>query len=80
MNRLRCVLFAAIVVIFSTTFAMAGDMQGPGKSNPTPTPTPTSLTTVSTSDDLTEPTSTEELQIVWQEASMTLIQSLLTIF
>jgi hypothetical protein len=78
MNRLRCFLFAAIVVISSTTLGLGGEMQAPGKSNVTPTPTPTALT--ATSDDLTQPTSTEEIQIVWQDATTILVEILLTIF
>ena len=80
MNRLRCFLFAAIVVISSATFTLGGVIQGPGKSDPTPTPTPTALTTASTSDGLTQPTSTEEIQIVWQDATTILVEILLTIF
>ena len=79
MNRLRCFLFAAIVAISSATFALGGDIQGPGKSAPAPTPTPTALTTAS-SDGLTQPTSTEEIQIVWQDATAILVEILLTIF
>jgi hypothetical protein len=78
MNRLRCFLFAAIVVISSATLALGGDIQGPGKSDPVPTPTPTALITTSTSDDLTEPTPTEES--VWQDATTILVELLLTIF
>ena len=80
MNRLRCFLFAAIVVISSSTFALGGEIQDPGKSDPAPTPTPTALTTASTSDGLTQPTSTEEIQIVWQDATTMLVEILLTIF
>ena len=79
MNRLRCFLFAAIVAISSATFALGGEIQGPGKSAPAPTPTPTALTTASTSDGLTQPT-TEEIQIVWQDATAMLVEILLTIF
>ena len=80
MNRLRCFLFAAIVVISSSTLALGGEIQGPGKSAPTPTPTPTALTTVSTSDGLTQPTSTEEAQLLWQDATTLLVEILLTLF
>ena len=81
MNRLRCFLFAATVVISSATLALGGDMQTPGKSDPTPTPTPTALTTASTRDSLTQPTSTEETQIVWQDATTAmLVEILLTVF
>jgi hypothetical protein len=79
MNRLRCFFLGAIVVICSATFALGGEIQGPGKSDPTPTPTPTALRTT-TSDHLTQPTSTEEIQIVWQDSTMMLMQLLLTIF
>ena len=73
MNRLRCFLFAAIVVISGASFAVGGDIQGPGKSDPTPTPTPIALTTTSTSDNLTQP-------IVWHDATTLLVEILLTIF
>jgi hypothetical protein len=76
MNRVRCFLFAAIVVISSATFALGGDIQGPGKSDPTPTPTPTA----STSNGLTQPTSTEEIQLVWQDATTMFVEILLAIF
>ena len=79
MNRLRCFFFAAIVVISSSMLALGGDIQGPGKSDPTPTPTPTAFTTALTSDGLTQPTSTEEVQIVWQDATI-LVEILRTIF
>ena len=81
MNRLRCLFLGAIVAITSTTLALGGEMQVPGKSDPTPTPTPTaSFTTASISDGLTQPTSTEEIQTVWQEATTLLVEILLTIF
>ena len=78
MNKLRCFLFAAIVVISSSTLALGGDIQAPGKSDPLPTPTPTA--TSSTSDGLRQPTSTDEAQIVWQDATTLLVDILLTIF
>jgi len=80
MNRLRCFLFAAIVVISTTTFTLGGEIQTPGKSDPAPTPTPNALTTTSTSEDLTQPTSTEVVQIVWQDATTFFVEILLTIF
>ena len=80
MNRLRCLLFAAIVVISSATFALGGEIQGPGIAAPTPTPTPNALMTAPT-DGLTQPASTEEIQSNWQdEATAILVQILLTIF
>ena len=69
-----------MVVISSSTVALGGDIQGPGKSDAAPTPTPTALTTASASDGLTQPTSTEEIQIVWQDATTILVEILLTIF
>ena len=78
MNKLRCSLFAAILVISSATFALGGEIQGPGKSEPSPTPT--ALTTTSPSDALTQPASTEELQIVGPDATTMLVELLLTIF
>ena len=76
MNRLRCSLFAALVVVSSATFALGGEIQAPGKSEAPPTPTPA----LTTSDGLTQPTSTEEMQIVWPDASSMLVEILLTIF
>ena len=79
MNRLRCFLFAGILVISSVTFALGGEIQMPGKSDPAPTPTPSAITTASTSNDLTQPTSTGQDQIVWPDATM-LVEILLTVF
>jgi hypothetical protein len=80
MNKLRCFLFTTIVVISSATLALGGVIQGPGKSDPVPAPTPTALTTASTSDGLTQPTSTDEIQVVWQDATTMIVEILLTIF
>jgi len=80
MNKLRCFLFAATLVISAATFASGGEIQMPGKSDPSPTPTPNALTTTSTSDGLTEPTSTQDGQIVWQDTATLLVEILLTIF
>jgi len=79
MKTMRCLFLGAIVVISSSTLALGGDMQVPGKSDPTPTPTPSALTTASTSDGLTQLTSTEETQIVWSDTTI-LVEILLTIF
>ena len=65
-------------MIYSATFALGGEIQFPGKSDPTTTATPTVLTAVSTSYDRTQPTSTEEIQIVWQDDSCTIVELLLT--
>ena len=80
MNKLRCFLFAATLVIFGATFASAGDIQMPGKSEPAPTPTPNAITTTKTSDGLAEPISPKDVQIVWQDATTFLVEILLTIF
>ena len=80
MNKLRCYVFAAILVISGTTLVSGGEIQTPGKSAPAPTPTPTALTTASTSDGLTQPTSTEQNEILWQETTTLLVEILLTIF
>lgn len=80
MNRLRCFLFATIVVISTSTLALGGEIQAPGKSAPAPTPTPTALTTTSTSNGETQPTATEEIQLGWQDATTLLVKILLTIF
>ena len=79
MNRFRGLLFTAIVLISNAIPALAGVIQGPGKSDLAPTPTPTVLRTASASDALTQSTSTEEVQIVWQDAMM-LMEILRTIF
>jgi hypothetical protein len=71
MNRLRCFLFATIVVVISSaTFALGGEIQTPAKTDPTPIPTPTALTIASTSDS----------QFVWQDATTMFVEILLTIF
>ena len=81
MNRLRCFVLGAIVVISSSMPALGGEMQVPGKSDPAPTPTPavSALTTASTTDGATQP-STEKIQIVWQDPTTLLVEILLTIF
>jgi hypothetical protein len=76
MNRLRCFLFA-IVVLSSATFALGGEIQFPGKSDPPPAV----LTTDSTTDGTTKPTSTEDSQIAGQDLPTTMLRALLlTIF
>ena len=80
MNRLRCFLFAAIVVISSATFALAGDIQGPGKSEPPPPAPMSSSATDLTTDGMIAP-STETIQIAWQDlATVMLRELLLTIY
>lgn len=77
MNRLRCLLFAAIVVISSATFALGGEIQGPGKSDPAPPPPPASgSATYSTTDGMTAP-STAAIEIGWQDLATTLLRELL---
>ena len=80
MNRLRCFVFAATVAISSATLALGGVIQGPGKSEPAPTPTPNALMATSTSDGVTQPTSMEETQVVWPDATTIFVEILLTIF
>ena len=67
-------------MISTATFALGGEIQGPGESDPTPTPTPTALTTASTNDGQTQPTSTEEIQIALQDATILFVEILLTIY
>jgi hypothetical protein len=81
MNKLRCFLFALTLMISGATFASGGEIQMPGKSDPAPTPTPNALRTTSTEGRLTKNgTSTEQEQIVWQDATTLLVEILLTIF
>ena len=82
MKTLRCLFMGAIIVISSSMLALGGDMQVPGKSDPAPPPTPAmfALTTASTIDGETQPTSTKETQIVWRNANTVLVEFLLTIF
>jgi hypothetical protein len=74
MNRLRCILFAAIVLISSATLALGGEIQTPGKSEPPPPP-PAS-TTESTTGGMIAP-STDAMQIVWQDLATTMLRELL---
>ena len=60
--------------------ALGGEMQVPGKSDPAPTPTPAALTSASTTDASTQPSSSEEPQIAWQDATTIFVEFLLTIF
>ena len=80
MNRLRCLFLGAIVVISSSTLALGGEMQVPGKSDSTPTPGASTLTTTSTSNAAAEPTSSEKVQSVFEDATTMLVEILLTIF
>jgi hypothetical protein len=80
MNTLRCFLFAAIVVISTATLGSGGVIQGPGKSDPTPTPTPSALTTDSTDGLNAQPTSTDGVQTVWQDATAMMVEILMTVF
>jgi hypothetical protein len=79
MNRLRSILFAAIVVIYSSTLALGGIMQTPGKSEPPPPPPASASATESTTDGRTLPTN--EIQITWQDLTTeTLLEILLIIY
>jgi hypothetical protein len=80
MNRFRCLLLGAIVVISSSMFALGGEMQTPGKSEPSPSPTPASASTTKSTMNDTPLTTTEGIQIVWRDASTMLVEILLTIF
>jgi hypothetical protein len=63
-----------MLVISSSTLALGGEMQFPGKNDQLLTPT------ASTTDSRTPPPSTEENQIVWLDATTRLVDILLTIF
>ena len=81
MNTLRCLLFAAIVVISSATFALGGEIQGPGKSAAPPAPPASASTTESTADGITLSISSDETQIAWQDlTTKILLEILLTIY
>ena len=76
MNRLRCFLFAAILVLSGATFALGGDIQGPGKSDPPP-PSPASASAPdSTMDDMTAP-SRDAIQIAWQDLATAMLRELM---
>lgn len=71
MNRFRCFVIAAIVLIFGATSGLAGVIQGPGKSDPAPV----------VSDGVkAQPTWTEEVQIVSQDARVMMVEMVLTLF
>jgi len=81
MNRLRCLLFAAIVVLSSSTLAFGGNIQFPGCSEPPPPPPASASTTKSTTDGITQPTSADEIHIAWQDLATTMLREiLLTIY
>ena len=80
MNKFRCLFLGAIVVISSSMLALGGEMQAPGKSEPTPSPTPASASTTKSTTNDTPPTTTEGIQIVWPDATTILVEILLTIF
>lgn len=64
-------------MISSATLALGGEMQAPGKSEPPPPPPASALATDSTSDTTTAPTSTEAIQIAWQDQATTILTELL---
>ena len=82
-------------MISSSTLALGGEIQAPGKSEPPPPsggeiqfpgksdprpPSPAS-TTEATADVITAPTSTDEIQIAWQDlTTKMLLDILLTIY
>ena len=77
MKTLRGFLFATIVVISSATLALGGEIQFPGKSEPSPSPTPASASAIeSTTDGITVP-STEEIQVAWQDLATAMLRELL---
>jgi hypothetical protein len=81
MKTIRYFFLGAIVLISSATFALGGDIQFPGKSDPTPTPAVSTFTTTLTTDGATQPALTKETQIGWQgNAATILAEILLTIF
>ena len=80
MNTIRCFFLGVIVVLSSSVLALGGEMQVPGKSAPAPTPTPAALTSAPIIVAPTQPTSAEEPQIAWQDATTMLVEILLTIF
>jgi len=77
MNKLRCFLFAAITVLFCATFALGGDIQMPGKSDPPPPPPESASTIYSTTDGMIAPSSPEEIQVGWQDLTTTMLRELL---
>ena len=80
MNKLRCFLFATIVMLSGATLALGGIMQTPGHSDPPPPP-PASASTIQSTDGTTSPTSTDEIQIAWQDlTTTTLLEILFTIY
>jgi hypothetical protein len=79
MNRVRSILFAVIVVISSSTLALGGEIQFPGRTDPPPPPPAAS--TESINDAVTAPTQAGEIQIMLQGlATAVLNQILLTIY
>ena len=78
MNTLRCLLFVALMVISSSTLALGGEMQTPGKSEPLPPPPASASIPESATDGRTMPT--DESQIVLQDATTMLLKILLTIY
>ena len=67
-------------MLSSATFALGGDIQFPGKSEPPPPPPAYASATDSTMDDITAP-STEAIQIAWQDLTSTMLREiLLTIY
>jgi hypothetical protein len=75
MKQLRCILFGTILALSSSTLALGGDMQGPGRNDPPPPPP--AATTESTTDST--PASVEEVQLTLQDLAEVLSEILLTV-
>lgn len=77
MNKVRSILFSVIVVISSSTLALGGEMQFPGRADP---PSPAS-STESTNDGAPPPAQADEIQSALQGlATAVLNQVLLLIY
>ena len=67
-------------MLFCATFALGGEIQAPGKSEPPPPPLASASVTGSVTAGMTEPTSSGESQIAWLDLVTRMIGELPTIF
>jgi hypothetical protein len=76
MQKVRCLLCAALLTFVLAASAFAGDMQTPGITNPPPPPPPDGLRSVATSGEM----NTDDLTIEDGVLSDLLIEVLLSVF
>ena len=77
MNKVRNTLFGVILVISSSTVALGGEMQFPGRSNTPPPPPASAIASDSANDGLTPQAAPEEISILLQDLASTVLSLVL---